>query len=66
MRLLVDYGLGIWINALRGLNGKLGDRSIRLVLRKGMIGSGRGGARLIGNCGMKREFEFFVTILSAG
>jgi len=66
MRLLVDHGLETWINALRGLSGRLGDRSIREVARTGMIGSERGGDRVIGNYGMKREFEFFFTLLSAG
>ena len=63
MRLLVDYGLGIWINALRGLNGKLGGRLIRAVGRMGMIGSERGGDRVIGSYGMKRECSLTISAL---
>ena len=55
-RLLVVLGLGIWINVLRDLIGKPGNRPIREVGRKGMIGSERGGDRVIGNYGMRREF----------
>jgi hypothetical protein len=62
----VVYGLGIWINALRGLSGKLGSRPIREVGSMGMIGSERGEARVIGNYGMRREFEFFLTLLYFG
>jgi hypothetical protein len=62
----VVYGLGIWINVLKDLSGKLGNRPIREVERKGMIGSERGGARVIGNYGMRREFEFFLTLLYFG
>jgi hypothetical protein len=59
----VVYGLGIWINVLRDLIGKLGNRLIRdeMEVRKGMIGSERGGDRVIGNYGMRREFEFLHT-----
>jgi len=63
MRLLVDSGLGIWINALRDLIGKLGDRLIRAVGRMGMIGSEREGDRVIDNYGMKREPWVFFTLL---
>lgn len=63
MRLLVDNGLGTWINALRGLIGRLGNRSTREAGRMGMIGSERAGDRVIGNYGMKREFSFTISSL---
>jgi len=54
------HGLGIWINVFRDLIGRLGNRSIReeMEVRKGMIGSEKGGDRVIGNYGMRREFGF--------
>jgi hypothetical protein len=62
----VVHGLEIWTNALRDLIGIPGNRPIREVGRKGMIGLERGGARVIGNYGMRREFEFFFTLLYSG
>jgi hypothetical protein len=58
----VVFGLGIWINALRGPNGILGNRQMGIpiqtikIVEMGMIGSERGEARVIGNYGMRREF----------
>jgi hypothetical protein len=55
-------GSGMWINALRGLSGKLKKRRMRI--RKGMIGLERGGGRVIGNYGMRREssISLFVVV----
>jgi hypothetical protein len=60
----VVYGLGIWINALRDLSGRLGNKQMGMpiqiikIVGKGMIGSERGGDRVIGNYGMRRESSF--------